>query len=317
MNNKRLNNVIKTEYLLLITCLFLFILSIVYFYQKKASLSDNNLIEKVESLYNNIFIYKDATNRRHMIFGYRNRNFIESIHNPQDTLELPAPYTRFMTMGVLYAADLKSMLFIGMGGGKTSSYMQAFIPELHIMEVELDPDVVKLAKKYFDFQETPRLTVSINDGRKFLMQSDGQYDLIMLDAYRGPFVPFHLLTVEFYQEVKKHLKPGGVVVQNIEPSTMLFDSTVATIAKVFDQVEFYPADGNVITVAYDGRQPANEVLREKAILLQKKYHFRYALPNMLDKRTFFRPQPTIMPLTDDFAPVDSLKAIEKHNKKWE
>src|SRR5262249_2648573 len=148
-------------------------------------------------------------------------------------------------------------------------------------------EVARLAKKYFVFHETGRLKVSVGDGRKFLMQSSDKYDLIMLDAYRGPFVPFHLLTVEFFREVKKHLNPQGVIVQNIEPTTMLFDSAVATMRKAFDQVEFYPAGGNVVAIAYDGAPKTAEQLAKNAVALQGKYHFRYALPAMLKKREFY------------------------------
>ena len=67
-------------------------------------------------------------------------------------------------------------------------------------------------------------------------------------------MPFHLLTKEFYQIVKDHLAEGGVVAQNVEPSTMLFDSAVKTINAVFPQLDFYRADGNIVTVAYAGQR---------------------------------------------------------------
>ena len=73
-------------------------------------------------------------------------------------------------------------------------------------------------------------------------------------------MPFHLLTKEFYQIVKDHLAEGGVVAQNVEPSTMLFDSAVATIHSVFPQLDFYLADQNVVTIAYGGdRMDAGEL----------------------------------------------------------
>ena len=152
-----------------------------------------------------------------------------------------------------------------------------------------------------------------------LFRSD-HYDIILIDAYRGPFVPFHLLTQQFYQLVKDHLTDGGVVAQNVEPTTMLFDSAVKTIHSVFPQIEFYSAEGNVVTVAYPGKFMTQDELAKAAADRQAKYHFRYDVPTLLAARKRFPPEigpmsPDAPVLTDDFAPVEALKAIERHNEK--
>jgi spermidine synthase len=136
-----------------------------------------------------------------------------------------------------------------------------------------------------------------------------------VDAYRGPFVPFHLLTEEFFKTVKVRLKPGGAVVQNIEPSTMMFDSAVATIQRVFANIDLYDAGGNVVAVAYDGPKLAQDKLLARAGALQKQYSFRYPLPDILAQRRTVNRKVPGKALTDDFAPVESLLAIEKHNRK--
>jgi spermidine synthase len=144
----------------------------------------------------------------------------------------------------------------------------------------------------------------------------------LIDAYRGPFVPFHLLTKEFYALVKDHLADGGVVAQNIEPSTMLFDSAVKTIHAVFANLDFYLAGGNVVTIAYDGPPRGKDDLKRMAGERDKAYGPRYALTDMLAKRRSMMGNgesiidPKAKLLTDDFAPVESLKAIERHNRKW-
>jgi len=159
------------------------------------------------------------------------------------------------------------------------------------------------------------------DGRLFLQESKEHYDLILIDAYRGPFVPFHLLTKEFYQIVKEHLADGGVVAQNVEPSTMLFDSAVKTINAVFPQLDFYRADGNIVTVAYDGAERKPEDLAGIARDRDKAYGLRYSLLEMLSQRRHIQIaggnviDPNAKVLTDDFAPVETLKNIERHNRK--
>ena len=108
---------------------------------------------------------------------------------------------------------------------------------------------------------------------------------------------------------------GGVVVQNVEPSTMLFDSAVATIRAAFDNLEFFRSRGNIVIVAYNGPKRDDAALNKLAADRQEKYGFRYDLPGILARR--YRPtwSETTKPLTDDFAPVEYLKAIERHNEK--
>jgi spermidine synthase len=191
------------------------------------------------------------------------------------------------------------------------------LPETAITAVELDPEVISIARQFFGIENNAQYGLVGNDGRRFLMRDESVYDLILIDAYRGPFVPFHLLTREFYAEVKAHLGPHGVMTQNVEPSTMLFDSAFATISDVFDHVDAYPADGNVVLIAYSGERIGDFQLNLRARELQKKFDFRYPLPELIGEMRSFSPDPDAKVLTDDFAPVNALRSIEIHNRKWE
>ena len=280
---------------------------------------DRQLIESKESLYNNIYVYKQGDYYA-MTFGYNRRIYTESIYNSKDDRDLPVSYTRDMTATLIYAKDVHSILEIGFGGGRTSWYLHRFLPGVSVTSVELDPDVAALAKKYFGIKDEPNFHLVNQDGRLFLQQSKDKYDIILIDAYRGPFVPFHLLTKEFYQLVKDHLAPGGVVGQNVEPSTMLFDSAVKTIQSVFPNTDFYLAEGNVVTIAYDGpaRDPADldEERRSSASsssICAINCRVELAERRGLDPTTIDQKAKV---LTDDFAPVESLKAIDSHNRKW-
>ncbi len=278
------------------------------------------LVESRESLYNNIYVYKQA-NYYEMTFGYNRRIYTESVYNTLDDRDLPVTYTRYMTASLIYAKNIHSILEIGFGGGRTSWYLHRFLPNASVTAVELDPVVEQLARKYFGIKDEANFHLVTSDGRLFLRQSKEKYDIILIDAYRGPFVPFHLLTKQFYELVKDHLAPGGVVAQNVEPTTMLFDSAVKTIHAVFPQEDFYLADGNVVTIAYDGPPRAPEDLANVAAERQGALHLRYDLSAMLAQRRRLPPDTgTINPdakvLTDDFAPVEALKAIAVHNRKW-
>ena len=274
----------------------------------------NDLLEKRESLYNNIFIFGDADNVS-MTFGQNKRYYTESSMKLSDPGGLTVEYTRYMTVGVAYAQKVERIAEIGLGGGRTVSYLSASLPDTGILAIELDKDVVELAKKYFKFQETARLRTVVSDGRAFLLKDTEKWDVILIDAYRGPFVPFHLLTKEFYTLVKSRLNPGGVVVQNIEPSTMLFDAASATLKSVFPSVDLYDGGGNIVAVGYDGPQLSQAELLARAAKVQERYKLRYDLTKLAaDRRVLNRPTGKVM--TDDFAPVETMRAIEQKNEKW-
>ncbi|HVZ14860.1 MAG TPA: fused MFS/spermidine synthase [Bauldia sp.] len=274
------------------------------------------LIDHVESLYNDISVYKRYDGDLMLLFGAQRLHYIESIINPNDPLELPVTYTQSMAAGALaYPTELKSAMIIGLGGGRTSVYLHKSVPDLDFTAVELDPDVVQLGAKYFGVHPETNFAVEINDGRVHLARTDKQYDAILIDAYRGPFVPFHLLTTEFYKLVAAHLKPGGVAVQNVEPTTMLFDSAVATISAAFQHLVFLKGEDNIVIVAYNGPEKDEATLQKQAADRQAQYHFRYDLPTLLQNRFTPAWDHSAKALTDDFAPVEFLKAVERHNAK--
>jgi spermidine synthase len=282
--------------------------------QAGAAFAEPKLVEEKSSTYNNIYVYKDGPQML-MTFGHNKRFYTESIYDTTNELALPVTYTRYSTVGLAYAGGLDNLLEVGFGGGRTVWYLHKHVPTLDITAVELDPAVVELAKKYFGVRNEDKFKIEVADGRSYMVKSSDTWNVIMIDAYRGPFVPFHLLTEEFFKLIKSKLKPGGAVVQNIEPSTMMFDSAVATMQRVFPNVDLYDAGGNVVAIAYDGPKRAQEALLARATALQKQYRFLYPLPDILaERRTVNRKVPGKI-LSDDFAPVESLLAIEKHNRK--
>ncbi len=278
------------------------------------SAQQTGLIESRESAYNNIFVFGDKDSVT-MTFGHNRRHYTESHMLLSDPDALTVDYTRLMTVGLAYTPKALRILEIGLGGGRTVSYLNAALPDASIVAVDIDKDVIELAKKYFGFRESANLRAVAADGRSFLMRDKEPWDLILIDAYRGPFVPFHLLTREFYELVKSRLAPGGVVVQNIEPTTMLFDSATTTLNSVFQSVDLYDGGGNVVAVGYDGPQLRQADLLAKAGAAQARYKLRYDLPTMVENRRVLG-KPSGKVLTDDFAPVETMRAIEQNNEKW-
>ena len=174
---------------------------------------------------------------------------------------------------------------IGLGGGSISTYYGRAMPDVHIDTVELDQRVIDVAKQYFALRETPRVRYIAADGRVFLNRSKDHYDLILLDAYRGGYVPFHLLTREFYTLVKSRLTPGGAVAFNVHDGTKLYHSTVRTLGEVFPTVDLYPSGmGEVIATLSADPKFDRSVLATRAAALQERYKFRFPLPEVLKRR---------------------------------
>ncbi len=279
-----------------------------------ASADLGTLIENVQSDYNDIYIHENADGYRTMVFGYQTYGYTESVYNINDPTELPVRYTRRIMAALAYPLQVNDAMFIGLGGGRTSWYIHHYMPEVNIQAVELDPEVYKFAQEYFGIVEDENYRVDVRDGRIHAMLNDATYDLVVVDAYRGPFVPFHLMTVEFYELLKTRLNEGGVVAQNIEPSTMLFQAAAATLQEVFDNVDFYPAGGNVVAIAYDGPAHSDEDLKARGAAITAEFGLRYPIEDLVDGKVAYELSEDAEYLTDDFAPVNTLMMIEAHNE---
>ncbi len=124
---------------------------------------------------------------------------------------------------------------MGLGGGQITNYLFERFPDLHIDAVDIDPEVVRLAKKYFGVPTHPRYRTEVLDGRMAIERGTVSWDMIMLDAFRGVFVPEHLKTQEFYKTCLDHLSADGVVVANLHNQARTYSHDRQTLAAVFPQ----------------------------------------------------------------------------------
>ena len=123
--------------------------------------------------------------------------------------------------------------------------------------VELDGELVQVGRRLFGLP--PKTAVEVMDGRRFLELSQTRYDLIMLDAYRDIYVPFHLTTREFFHQVRRRLAPGGAVAINLlawRDEQSLVNAVAGTLGSAFDHVVVLrrPPMLNVMLYAYNGRR---------------------------------------------------------------
>jgi len=258
-------------------------------------------IARRESQYATTYVDRDGAYLK-MRFGVNRCLFTETSYNPDDPTELPSPYTRYMTVALAYASSLGRMVEIGLGGGRMATYIHDHVPQTKLTCVELDPGVIDLAQLHFDVKPGPRLELVTGDGRIYMARAKEKFDVILADAYQGTYVPFHLVTREFYAILKKKLAPGGVVAQNIAPSVLSMPRMVATARAVFANVDLYRAGTSYVLVAHEGPAKSGAELAARAEALQNAHGLRYPLAPMLAERQAGA-EATEKPFTDDFAPV--------------
>lgn len=163
--------------------------------------------------------------------------------------------------------DVGSLGMIGLAAGTTpKQYTEVFGP-IPIDGMEIDPTIVDIGREYFDMNE-PNLNVIVQDGRYALYVSDKTYDVIGIDAYRLPYIPWHLTTVEFFQDVWRHLNEDGVVAINVGRTVndrRLIEAFSATLEQVFATVHVIdvPATCNSILVGTAQPTTADNLLANR------------------------------------------------------
>lgn len=209
--------------------------------------------------------------------------------------------------------DVGSLLIIGSAAGTISkSYSHIYGP-IPIDGVEIDPGIIEVGRQWFDMNE-PNLSVYPQDGRFFLTHTDKTYDVIGVDAYRPPYIPFHLTTQEFFQEIYDHLNEDGVMAINVGRTSTdyeLVEVLGATMATVFPNVyvldvpDYGSSLGNSLVVAT--KQPTRlDNFTLNAAQLQHPL-LRVVANRALNSRIWeLPPNNSARIFTDDKAPVEQV-----------
>ncbi|MDQ5824763.1 MAG: fused MFS/spermidine synthase [Chloroflexota bacterium] len=199
------------------------------------------LIYEKESAYNYIQVVREGKRLGLMLNEGR---AIHSIYNPDELLTggpwdywAIAPY---FSQG-FEQDDYKSMAMIGSAAGTASHIITEAYGPIPMDGVEIDPEIVEVGRRYFALDTLPNVTTHVEDGRTYLQTGgrDKKWTVIGIDAYRQPYIPFHLTTVEFFQEVKDHLTPDGAVMINAGRTlhdTRLVDALANTMLQVYPNV---------------------------------------------------------------------------------
>lgn len=301
------------------------------------------VVAEAESRYNYIQVVRqdigDATQqpdpRLHLVLNeghavhstYRLR--FRQTGDPLDLLTDGGPWDYFAVAPYFYPerdpTSVRSLAMLGAGAGTVPKQMLAIYgADMQIAGVEIDPHILELGRSYFDVEAGepgyPNYRVYGQDARAWLASTEQTYDIIGVDAYHQPYIPFHLTTVEFFREVRTHLNPDGVAVVNAARSPggdgRLVHALATTMRSVFPQVFMLDTRSthgasNVILVGINrpvGDGVAHFVANAQRMpiaALRVVMHWAIAEGHE-PVREFLPEQVQIAPFTDDQAPVEQL-----------
>jgi len=221
----------------------------------------------------------------------------------RDTVLTGGYWDLFLLLPPLLDRPPARMLVIGNAGGTVGRAYGRFYPRVAIDGVELDPAVTRAGRRFLGLGDNPRLHVVTADGRPYLALTKRRYDLIVVDAYRQPYIPFYLATREFFALARAHLRPGGIVALNVAATPndhRLSRAIGTTLLTVFPQAWRWPAlRFNDLLLAFDRSTSRAELVRRVA-----RVDGRLAGLAPLFRRELVPVRASGRPLTDDQAPVE-------------
>jgi spermidine synthase len=272
------------------------------------------LLHQERSLYRNIFVTQRG-DERCMTFRYPRgvgRQTCKLLHEPR---KLIFQYTGMLLTALFLNPNPKHILVIGEGGGTVPAALQELCPDADIDVVELDAAVDSVARTYFDFKPGSKTRVSISDGRIFVKRMAAKqpnYDLVLLDAFEADYIPEHMLTREFLQEVKADMAPDGVIAANTFSNSALYDHESVTYRAVFGPFFNLKQANRIILGRRDGiRSDDLAAARNRAAELESKFAMRGvsspSLVALLDADIDWNPGARI--LTDQYSPSNLLNAL--------
>lgn len=238
----------------------------------KAAGEEERVLERASSDYNDIVVTQ-AGSVRTMYFVQGDRWLIESRLDLRDPDALSLSVFRSMRAALLLQPAPKRVLMVGVGGGQLSNFLFSRLPGVEIDAVDIDPEVVRLARAYFQIPDNARYRTHVGDGRLFVeQQRQADTDLLILDAFRGTSVPFHLRTRQFYGACRARLRPGGALVANLHTHTSRYADDRATFGAAFEHDYAFADERDAETTLVCTRDPVGLYqLRRNAVLADRRF----------------------------------------------
>lgn len=279
----------------------------------RAAPPGRTLLYDRESAYNYIQVLEDGNGYRTLALN--EGQGVHSIYHPT-VFRYNGTWDYFLTAPYFNADtqpdDVSSLLVVGLAAGTIPRQYQHVYGDIRMTGIEIDPAVIDAGRLYFGMgeDEMPSLNAIADDGRLALLGLPESYDVIGLDAYRPPYIPWHLTTVEFFEQVKSKLSENGVVALNVGRTSTdrrLIDAFSNVLLQVFPSVYAIDVPRSFNTILYATNQPTTaENLFANAAELAPDANplLREVLTDSLTR--LVPVTPSDMLFTDDRAPVETL-----------
>jgi spermidine synthase len=270
------------------------------------------LIDERESTYNYIqVVEQDGKNLLVLNEGHA----IHSVYDPDpEDLLTGGPWDYFMAAPLVVEGmtpdTVERAMFIGLAGGTAARQITAAYGPILIDGVEIDPEIAQVGREFFGLDDLTNVNVIVADGRRALRSSSERYDMIGIDAYRQPYIPFQLTTSEFFGEVRDHLTDDGVAVVNVgrtETDYRLVEVIASTMRSVFDHVYVIDVDRYMNSIVIGTNAPASlDAIAINALTFPDDSPIRDVAGWMIDAGNPRIQQPGGPVFTDDHAPVEQV-----------
>ena len=297
----------------------IFLLCCIFGHDTSFAFWQHDLTVEDESIYNYLQVYEQGSRvylSTNVLFG------VQSVYDRE--IELTGMYYDYamaapFMAGVMTKDSRLDVLILGMGTGTYATQCRRYFGDVNIEGVEIDDKITKLAHEYFELPGDIRVTTY--DGRAYLEAlssmsdkeiagygSNGRYDVIMVDAYQDITIPFQMASKEFFTLVHDHLKPGGVMVVNMNmrgtKEGNINEYLADTIAEVFNCIYTVDVSGgtNRELFAFDSRESCDTFLENVASCTDED--LKAMMEHVWDNLIAYAPGKHVM--TDDRAPVELL-----------
>ncbi len=271
----------------------------------------SGLLFEDDSAYNYIMVQQVDDYR---ILRLNEGQGVHSIYHPTE-LNYGGPWQQvsaapFFTPAPYDLDNVQRIAIVGLAAG-TAARQATMIygQDVLIDGIEIDPEIIQVGQKYFGMT-MPNLNVILEDGRVGLEKSEHLYQIISVDAYRPPYIPWHLTTVEFFQVVYDHLSQDGVLVINVgraPDDRRMVEDLCATIGEIFPSIYVTDLPDSFNSMIFATRQPTNvgNLMANYNALLPRSDIHPLIVQTLATTIANLQPTPSQgLVFTDDRAPVE-------------
>ncbi len=276
----------------------------------------------IDTPYNHIWIAETVrSSGRRVRVMMTDPNGAQSVVYTDSPSELVSDYTKFYDLAFYYKPEAKKILMMGGGGYCVPRHIMATRSDVSMDIVEIDKGITDAARRYFNLQADPRLSIHHEDARIFLNRAAedpalrGSYDAVFGDVFGSWYtIPFHLATVEAAKKMYDMLAPDGILITNVisslsGPKSGVFHGIYAGVASVFPRVLIFPATAPEPQYALS-RQNIMIVAFKSADDLPVLPPYNPEMSRLLSHRWTAPFSPVVAPFTDAFAPVERYSLMQ-------